>query len=511
MDSVNIISNSNPRSRLFIIVILAYLIFIIAARSGTGDDTYWHIKVGEWIYANKEVPTTGIFSYTAASFPWVSHEWLSALLMYAVFNVADWPGLIFLETLSIALAMMLLFNFLLKRVSVNASMIYLLLAYLLLIPHIMPRPHIFILPIIVFWTIQLIEAAESHKAPPLPLALLMTLWVNMHGSFIIGLAFTVFFAVEAIFLTDQAEERFKLAKKWLIFFGLCVLACSLTPHGIDGLLLPLKLTGQKYMVDTISEWASPNFHGLQPLEVWLMLFIGLSLYKGLKLPLFRLVFVMGILHLALKYVRFSTDLLSFLSPLAIAGPFGKQLKTPPNFAFSSLYPKSLKHWVFIGCYLAAMVTFLSFRTIESEQSIQTRKILTALKSERQNLGNVLNSYGLSVYLIHEGFPVYIDSRAEIYGDKFLKDYFETISLERGAEAFEEKIEKYNITWTIYETKLAINTFLDRSPGWRKLYSDRYVTIFLKDTIEIGEAAKMELVHIKSSLPKSKQGESERLF
>jgi hypothetical protein len=511
MESVNIISNPSPRNLKFIIVVLAYLIFIIAARSGTGDDTYWHIKVGEWIVKHKEVPSTGIFSYAAATFPWVSHEWLAALFMYAGFSLAGWPALIFLETLSIALAMMLLFKFLLKRISVNASMIYLLLAYLLLIPHIMPRPHIFILPIIVYWTIQLIEAADSRRAPPLPLALLMTLWVNMHGSFIIGLAFTIFFAAETLFLTEQSDHRLRLAKNWLSFFALSVLACSLTPHGIEGLLLPLKLTGQKYMVDTISEWASPNFHGFQPLEVWLMLFIGLSLFKGLKLPVFRLVFVLGILHLSLKSVRFSTDLLSFLSPLVIAEPFGKQLKTPPNFSFSSLYPKNFKHWIIIACYLAAMLTYLSFRTIESEQSIQTRKILSALKSERQNLGNVLNSYSLSVYLIHEGLPVYIDSRAEIYGDKFLKDYFDTVNLRKGAEAFDEKVKKYNITWTIYETKLAINSFLERSPGWRKIYSDRYVTIFLKDTRKIGDDTQAELARIKSSLPELQDGELERLF
>ncbi|MGJ0484890.1 MAG: hypothetical protein ACR65R_10185 [Methylomicrobium sp.] len=522
---MNITPTDNSKISLFVTVTLAYLIWIIAARSGTGDDTYWHIKVGEWIVTNKAVPQTGIFSYAAADFPWVSHEWLAAVLLYAVFSFSGWPGLIFLATFAIALAMLMLFNFLVKRTSVNSSMIFLLLAYLLLIPHIMPRPHIFALPIMVFWTIHLITAAESQKTPPLALALLMTLWVNMHGSFLIGLAFIVFFAAESIFLADNKGTKLKLAKNWLIFFTSSLFATFLTPHGLDGLLLPLKLTGQTYMVDTIAEWASPNFHGFQPLEIWLMLFIGVSLFKGLKLPIFRLVFILGLLHLSLKSIRHSTDLLSFLAPMVLAEPFAKQLKTPPNFNFSACYPKKIRHWLIFALYVASIIAYLPNRLkvvdsdpgiqtgIESLQSIQTKKVLTALKSEREMLGNVLNSYALSVYMIHEDFPVFIDSRAELYGDKFLKNYFDTINLSKGAEGVQKIIDKYNITWTIFETNLAINAFLEISPNWRKIYTDRFLTIFLLGDKDISNNTKMELAKIKQSLPKQEieEGYTERRF
>lgn len=520
MDQIITTPRDDSGKRFFIIILLAYLIWIIAARSGTGDDTYWHIKVGEWIIANKSVPQTGIFSYTAADFPWVSHEWLAAVLLYSVFSFAGWPGLIFLATLAIALAILMLFNFLVKRTSANASLIYLLLAYLLLIPHIMPRPHIFALPIMVLWTTQLIEAAESQKVPPLPFAFVMTLWINMHGSFLIGLAFIVFFAAESIFSTDNSKTRTGLLQNWLAFFLASLGASLLTPHGLEGLLMPLKLTGQTYTIDVISEWASPSFHGFQPLEVWLMLFIGISLFKGLNLPLFRLIFILGLLHLSLKSVRHSTDLLSFLSPMALAGPFAKQLKTPPDFNFSTCFPKKIHHWAAITFYIASILFYLPYRTqvdsekgvhapIESRQSRQVKKVLTALKNERASLGNALNSYALSVYMIHENFPVFIDSRAELYGDKFLKKYFDTINLSKGAKDIREMIDKYHITWTIFETHLAINAFLEMTPNWHKIYSDRYLTIFLTTDRDISDPTKLELARIKQSLPE--EDDTERLY
>jgi len=498
---MNIIDNEQSKTKFFILLLLAYLTWIIAANCGTGDDTYWHIKVGEWIVDNKRIPSTGIFSYTAENFPWVSHEWLSAIFLYVIFDLTGWPGLVFLATFSTTLSMLLLLNFLVKRISVNISIIFMLFAFFLLIPHIMPRPHILALPVLVYWTSQLITASENNKHPPYLLSLIMTLWSNMHGSFIIGIAFVLFFATESVFTTEDRALRITLLKHWLLFLLLSLSATFINPHGIDGVLLPFQLTGQTYTIDNISEWLSPNFHGLQPLEYWLLAFIGLSLHKGLKLPLFRLIFLLGLIHLSLKYVRFATDLLSFLSPLILATSFSKQLSSPTNFSFSLLYPKNIKQWLAIGLYLAALVAYLPTRTIESKSSIQVAKVLTALQQEKTVLGNVLNSYGLSVHLIHYDYPVFIDSRAELYGDPFIKKYFTTISLEKGAKPLLNLIKDSNISWTIFETHLPINTFLGERPDWRQIYSDKYFTIYLTASKDISDSTKLELKKIKDSLPK----------
>ena len=211
--------------------------------------------------------------------------------------------------------------------------------------------------------------------------------------------------------------------------------------------------------------------------------------------------MLGLIHLSLKYVRFATDLLSFLSPMILATSFSKQLNTPPNFSISSLYPKNINHWLAIGLYLTALVVYLPTRTIESKESIQVGKVLSALQQEKTVFGNVLNSYALSVYLIHYNYPVFIDSRAELYGDPFLKKYFTTINLGKGAKPLLDLIKDYNISWTIFETKLPINAFLGERPEWRQIYSDKYLTIYLMASKDISDRTKLELKKIKDSLPK----------
>ena len=43
-------------------------------------DTYWHLKVGEWILANGAIPQVDHFSHTMKGAPWHSHEWLAELV-----------------------------------------------------------------------------------------------------------------------------------------------------------------------------------------------------------------------------------------------------------------------------------------------------------------------------------------------------------------------------------------------------------------------------------------------
>ncbi|MGJ0516401.1 MAG: hypothetical protein ACR65O_11735 [Methylomicrobium sp.] len=501
--------NTQSKSRFFILLLLAYFTWLIAAFCGTGDDTYWHIKVGEWILENRQAPTTGIFSYTATDKPWVSHEWLSAIILYEVYSIAGWPGLVFLATAAITLAMWLLFDFLVKRVSVNICIIFILFAYLLLTPHIMPRPHILILPFIVLWTAELIKASENQTHPPYLLALIMILWSNMHGSFIMGIPFVLFFAAECIFSIQDSSLRTKQLQHWLLFLLLSLSALIINPHGIEGVLMPFKLTDQTYVIDHIVEWASPNFHGFQPLEFWLLGFIGFFLYKGYTLPPFRLIFLLGLLHLSLKYIRFATDLLPFLSPLIMATSLGKQFNRPSDFAVESIYPKKMTHWLAIGLYLTALLLYLPGRTIETKQNIHLGKILTALQHEKNGLGNMLNSYSLSPYLIYYDYPVFIDSRGELYGDPFIEKHFKTTSLEKGAKPLLDLIKKYNISWTIFETNLPINTFLGERSDWHPIYSDKYFTIYLTQSKDISEQTKLELKKVKDNLPK--EDEAKGLF
>src|SRR5438034_9346812 len=65
-------------------------------------DTGWHIRTGEWILANRQVPAHDIFSFSKPGDPWYAWEWLSdvvfaklnalgglqAVVMFTIFMVS---------------------------------------------------------------------------------------------------------------------------------------------------------------------------------------------------------------------------------------------------------------------------------------------------------------------------------------------------------------------------------------------------------------------------------------
>ena len=54
-------------------------------------DTWWHLKVGDWIIEHAALPHTGILSRTTANLPWVAYSWGYEL---ALSRAYAWFGLI---------------------------------------------------------------------------------------------------------------------------------------------------------------------------------------------------------------------------------------------------------------------------------------------------------------------------------------------------------------------------------------------------------------------------------
>lgn len=477
--------SEKQRLQLLTWTILLLLLAISAFHyEGNGDDTYWHIKVGEWILVHQQVPTTGIFSYTNADKTWVSHEWLSAVLLYGVFQYAGWAGLVFLTLLCLLASLLLVQWFLLKRLNAVQSLIFVLFAYLLMIQHILPRPHIFAIPLMTYWTARLIDASEKQTAPPFFILPLMILWVNLHGSFIVGIAFSLFFAAEAVFYAPTTLRK-SLISGWGAFVAGTVLCAAITPHGVEGLLLPFQLNNQDFALSRISEWLSPDFHNPQPLELWLLSFLALVLLQGIKLPVFRVLFLLGLVHLSLKHIRHACDLLSVLSPLILATPLAQHWHSQPEMRFADLWPKTYKGIAVLAIYFAGLFFFLNnVRNIESDFNRQVQKVLQVLKPQQQQLGNVLNNYGAGDFLIHLDYQTFIDTRSELYGDKFMQAYFAAIELGESSKRLEALIAKYHITWTLFYTQEPINTYLATQPQWHKLYSDQYITAFIHQSVKL---------------------------
>src|SRR5215211_2444516 len=154
------------------------------------SDFWWHLATGRIIATTGAIPTIDSFSYTRAGQPFYDQSWLAQLFMYALHQIGGVPLLIFAQALVIALAYGLLLRLCIRRTGrVRLSVGLLLLTTLpLSATNWFVRPQSYSLPIFAAFLIILTEYRLGISRRLWLLPLLMALWVNIHGSFVLGLA-----------------------------------------------------------------------------------------------------------------------------------------------------------------------------------------------------------------------------------------------------------------------------------------------------------------------------------
>jgi len=101
-----------------------------------------------------------------------------------------------------------------------------------------------------------------------------------------------------------------------------------------------------------------------------------------------------------------------------------------------------------------------------------------LKSNRLP-GPIYNRYGWGGYLIYQLYPdyrVYIDGRADVYGDAF---FTEAMHVYDGIGNWREPLDKYGVRTVIIDTNVAMSTLLRNDSQWSKVYEDDQAVIFVR--------------------------------
>ncbi len=93
------------RQVFFIVLFLS--LFLITLRPIADPDFWWHLRTGQYIAQTEAIPHTDPFSYTKVGQPWITHEWLSEIIIYAIFRLGGYGLLIFIFSLIITGAFLL--------------------------------------------------------------------------------------------------------------------------------------------------------------------------------------------------------------------------------------------------------------------------------------------------------------------------------------------------------------------------------------------------------------------
>jgi hypothetical protein len=393
--------------------------------------------------------------------------------------------LVVLAALVFAATLAALLTLLLRYLPPSPALLGAVGAFGLAIGHLHVRPHIFGLPLLVIWLGALVAARQEERAPPLVYALLMLLWANLHGGFILGLGLAVLFAGEALFEANDRASFLRAARGWGLFLVLSILAALVTPNGAVGLLFPLRVMQMPFAMANINEWKSPDFQYPQPLEAWLLLAIFGALVGGLRLPVTRIAMFLLLLHEALAHRRLG-EIFGLAAPLLFAPALAPQLR---GAAFASLDRRlGVRSGLSrpLGWAIAAIIflaaTAVTLRVgISNENQIFAPTAAVEFAKSHQLTGPVFNDREFGGYLIFSGIAPFIDGRADMYGDDFMK---------RAAtpSALPGLLQQYAIAWTLIEPQDARVVLLDHLAGWQRAYADDIAVIHVRNPAPAGDRA-----------------------
>lgn len=444
-------------------------------------DTYLHIAAGRWILAHHALPAHDPFSYTFAGAHWAAPEWLAEIVLAAIYGVAGWNGLALLTIACFAISLGLLTQFLLRSCEPFSALIAVALGAAMVEPHLLARPHILALPLLVLWSGELFAARDAGMAPPFRLVPVMVLWANLHGSFLFGLGLCCWLAVEAVLSGAPVLET----RRWGLFVALTFAAALLTPNGVAGLVEPFRLMAMPALQSSFVEWRSPDFQQFQPLEIWLLGIVAIGLTTGVRLPWPRVLLLAALCHMAFAHSRHA-DLLGLVGPLVVAGSLGPQLAAlicaGPMSAIGRAAARLAQPAAppAVALALAGMLAIslpLLARPIVRADDPATPA--SALAAARQDLkGHVFDSEGFGGYLVFRGIPTFIDGRIEMFGNGFLERYLDAVN---GNEpALRGLLDRWDVRWTLLKPDEPAVGVLDRLPGWRRVYGDARAVVHRRD-------------------------------
>jgi len=453
-------------------------------------DTHWHIAVGDWIIANRAMPRVDTFSFTFAGQPWIAKEWLSQLAMTVAYHAGGWGGVTALAAAAVAATFALLLRLLLGDLKAPVAILFTAAALVMMEPHFLARPHVLAFPVTLVWIAGLVRAVEERRAPHWALLLAMLAWANLHGGFTLGLLMCGAFALDALVGARDRVERKALFLGWLKFGVASVLAACITPYGPESILVTLRIFSLGDALSTIAEWKPPNFQSQPMQELILLVALYLALSRGLKLPLVRLLIVLGLTHLFLRYAR-NAELLATFLPLVIAPVLARQFPSLKSGAAAAAGNALMRRVVALaqpagrGAIAAALVVaivftagMIRFAAIAPPAAVVPQAALDYARDNGLLKGRVFNSWNFGGPLIHAGIPTFIDGRGELYGGDFIRLYAHLTGL-RGTESLEQTLDYYKIDWTLLDKDWPVNKLLAHLPGWRQAYGDDQATIFVR--------------------------------
>ena len=498
------------------VAFLLPLIFLFGGLNGMrtllGDgDTGWHLRIGEWILAHRQVPWQDMFSFTKPGEPFFAWEWLWDASFAWMFQRGGMAAVLVASLLVICSASALLYRLVYRRCGNPLVAIALTgLAAGGASVHWLARPHLFtLLFMMVFLTIlervREGRTSSTNTAGLWALPALTILWTNLHGGFLVGILILGAYAGGELLraaVTRDGDERgsaLRAAAKYLATLAGCALGSLVNPYGYHLHAHILRYLGDPYQMKYIGEFQGTNFQSTAALYLEIMLVLGLAaaVWHGRRKQFGEVLMIVGFGHMALVMVRnlpiymmaaaplVAAPLVAWLTALTTAPLAGWVRAVVGTFQEIGEELNPLErawriHWV-PAAALAVLALGIGSPALGVKMSPEydpgkyPEKALALLNRPEQR---IFTHDEWGDYLIYklspQGTKVFVDGRSDFYGGKFGEAYVDIMNVKYN---WQQTLDRYKVDTILLPPDAALAGALKESRRWRVAYDDGMAIVF----------------------------------
>lgn len=442
------------------------------------------------------------FTHTVGGTSFLNGTWGAQRLFYAIWRVAGWGGL----QLTLACAVcgtVVLTAWGARRAGRSTAVAGFgaMLAVWLVVQNLGMRPQLFALPLFAAYA-TLAMTVPPGLATGVASAVLVCVWANLHGSFVIAPVLSACLAAGVAWEQAAAERtwgdwaRAALrsllrgeGRAHLLTAGAVGAAACVNPYGAS-IWLYVALNTSSPAARGLSEWQRTTITdacGVRLLGSVIVMGSVVALRR--RLPARRdtpaMVAFVAFALTAVRHVVWTGMVL----PIALArllAPAASDATATPPAPERRLHPAiAVVFFAFWGSILVGMSPWVKVRGLTGDAEAVARfapdtpVALTAWAAENGVQGPLFNSMEWGGYLVWRlpGATAFVDARIWIFPDDVWAEY---LQISGARDDWEDALDRREIRWAVLERRFhwyELAPAMSASPRWEKVYEDETGLIF----------------------------------
>jgi len=485
---------------------------VLLRDGGTG----WHIRNGQLMLQTHSITRVDPFSASMSGQPWYAWEWLYDLLIAVIHHVLGLNGVVFYTAAIMAATFVLVFHLAMRwGGSLPVTLFLLVLSLGASAIHFLARPHVVSWLFTVIW-FELLDSAASARDSErnrrlFYLPVLMLLWVNMHGGFLLGFAllgvYLVGGAIEWFTRRDQREEVQRWLKRLGLVTLLSLLATFINPYGYRLHLHIYRYLSDRFLMDSVIEFRSPDFHNVaQECFAVLLLVAIAALASARRKPTPGQLLVILFAAYSGLYATRNLPVSSILLTLTIAPLLSESIAKASENAAIALWLRGLLSRLhgfsmrmenlelrFQGHLWLVLVFALGLWACAHGGKIGSTQWINAYfdgkrfpveaaevivqRDVREPIFCPDQWGGYLIYRLYPQTKVLVDDRHDLYGDQFFKDYLKVVFVQPD---WQKVLDERHVDWVLMQKNSSPGTILGQTPGWRLIHGDGTAVLFHRE-------------------------------